>query len=1122
MRPSLLISLALLAACSESGVKKVNSDPTVYITSHEDGDTVVAGEAETLRGQVGDPNHAVTDLAVSWLHDGAEVCTDSAPDESGVVSCAIAFETGGGQVALEVRDPDGAGATDRITLDVQPPEAPNSPPACAITAPESGTVGAEGELVTFTATASDPDSSPDALAVDWTSDKDGALGSSTPTSDGAVTFPTADLTVNTHVITLTVTDDAGETCATDTVFTVGTAPSLTIVAPTDGATLPHDEAVVFEATVADSEDLPTEVALSWASDIDGVFSTAGADSSGAATATADALSAGAHTVTVTATDTDGLYVNRTVAFVLNQAPEVTAVTIEPDPATNSDTLTCSAVATDPDGGTPALAYAWSGGATGPTLPLTSVVAASGDTIACTATATDDAGATAVGTASITLTNRNPEVALAIAPTAPTRLDTVTCTATVTEPDDDATTVAWTWTVDGAPVEAASPTDTTSTLASAFDVGDTVACTATADDGKTGVGTATATVTIENAAPVLTDAALLPATLYTNDTATASAAVTDPDGDSPTVTYAFSVDGTVVQDGPSPALDGAVFFDKGQSIAVVVTATDGTDSASASAGPITVQNSLPSAPEVSIDATERCPDGWSLMADGVRCVDVIDTEVTSWYAANAECEALSGTLASITSAEDNAQVLAMASDLIHDAIWIGFSDEGSDGDWYWVGGEASGYTNWRTGGGHPPEPNGGTIENCAEMYHPAGTEPTFAGFWNDSTCGATAHNGGYACQVDADDPELICQVDTPSADADGDSVTYTVAWDVDGLPFEAAETTDLPGDTVPAAALGSIETWTCTVTPNDGTGDGASASATHDRMDLGCTDATFDGRVYSFCTAPLEWADAEDACVAKGGHLATVRGDAQYAWLKATSEGVWAKDDGGIWWIGYNDIAVEGEFVWSSGSASAYTDWAPDEPNNSYGGGPENCTTMKHHDKPDGWNDLPCTGWEISSQGFICEAVPPEPCPGGSADISSYEDLAPYLDCTELDGLSFHMTSGITEVELPRLETVAGSVYFHQNADIARVSLPELSAVDGYVYFHQNADLRDIALPNLETVGEYLYFHGNEALETLELTDSLTTVGSYIHLVNSPLLCAPDLDWSSISSSVDISGLGGCD
>jgi len=36
------------------------------------------------------------------------------------------------------------------------------------------------------------------------------------------------------------------------------------------------------------------------------------------------------------------------------------------------------------------------------------------------------------------------------------------------------------------------------------------------------------------------------------------------------------------------------------------------------------------------------------------------------------------------------------------------------------------------------------------------------------------------------------------------------------------------------------------------------------------------------------------------------------------------------------------------------------------------------------------------------------------------------------------------------------------------------------------------------------------------------VGSYIHLVNSPLLCPPDLDWSSISSSVDMSGLGGCD
>jgi len=54
------------------------------------------------------------------------------------------------------------------------------------------------------------------------------------------------------------------------------------------------------------------VTLSWESDLDGVFSTDAADSSGAVTVSIDTLSPGDHVVIVTATDTDGLYVTTTV------------------------------------------------------------------------------------------------------------------------------------------------------------------------------------------------------------------------------------------------------------------------------------------------------------------------------------------------------------------------------------------------------------------------------------------------------------------------------------------------------------------------------------------------------------------------------------------------------------------------------------------------------------------------------------------------------------------------------------------------------------------------------------------------------------------------------------------
>ena len=80
-------------------------------------------------------------------------------------------------------------------------------------------------------------------------------------------------------------------------------------------------------------------------------------------------------------------------------------------------------------------------------------------------------------------------------------------------------------------------------------------------------------------------------------------------------------------------------------------------------------------------------------------------------------------------------------------------------------------------------------------------------------------------------DLFCQIDQPSSDADGTSVAYSFAWEADGLiypddyssatgPTSSSQT----NDTVPAADTALAEEWTCTVTPNDGTDDGPSASA----------------------------------------------------------------------------------------------------------------------------------------------------------------------------------------------------------------------------------------------------------------------------------------------------------
>lgn len=62
---------------------------------------------------------------------------------------------------------------------------------------------------------------------------------------------------------------------------------------------------------------------------------------------------------------------------------------------------------------------------------------------------------------------------------------------------------------------------------------------------------------------------------------------------------------------------------------------------------------------------------------------------------------------------------------------------------------------------------------------------------------------------------------------------------------------------------------------------------------------------------------------------------------------------GTIWIGFNDEAVEGQFVWYDQSPVGFTNWAPGEPNNS--GGNEDCVQIYPGGaSPGTWNDLSCT------------------------------------------------------------------------------------------------------------------------------------------------------------------------
>ncbi|MFT4975491.1 MAG: hypothetical protein ACI8S6_001378, partial [Myxococcota bacterium] len=845
-----------------------NESPDAVITAPVVDGVYYSDQIITFTGLVSDEEDAATALLFYWESDRDGVLEPAASPNGEEVTSFATLSEGQHVIELYVEDSSGNIGSDNVIISVGPP---STPPTCVITGPADGTSVAEGASLLFEGEVDDIDIAEDLLDVVWESDIDGLLRDTTPSSDGSVGFSYSGLTVATHRVTMTVTDEVGETCSESIYVTVGTPPVLLVTAPTSGDIVNDGEDVFFQGTVSDGEDLPSDIALSWSSSIDGAFSTQGADSTGAIGFSYGGFSTGGHALTVRATDPDGLFTEATLnltvnalptaptvslspapaqtgdelraaasgsvdpdasgtvtysytwyedgslssastgatfpsaatekdrtykvvvtpsdgtgdgetgeaeititntapvvssvsvspstaavgdaltcsgsatdadgdsvsfsyawadgstgatytvvssddpgdtitctaeaadpdggaatatatATVLNTAPVVTGVSVLPTSADNDDTLTCSGSATDADGDTASFSYSWDNATTGASLgtgsslDLSTTSAASADTIRCTATAADPDGGTDSDSATLELENRAPTVSVSLSPDPAGRYDTLTCTASGSDPDGDSLTASFSWTVGGSAVSATSTAATSSTLAGAFLGGDEVVCTAEVDDSKGETDSDDDAVVITNQAPAISDITFSPDPFYTDDTLSVSATVTDDDGDSLTMTYAWYVGSSLVQSGSDSTLDGASWFDKDDEIYVVIAADDESEETSETSGTVAASNSAPTAPIVSI------------------------------------------------------------------------------------------------------------VPSAPEV-----------------------------------DEALTCVIDTDSTDADGDAVDYSMAWVVDGEIYEAdrdrvgPSTTTWTDDTVDSTDPIAGELWECTVTPSDSTDDGATAS-----------------------------------------------------------------------------------------------------------------------------------------------------------------------------------------------------------------------------------------------------------------------------------------------------------
>ena len=125
---------------------------------------------------------------------------------------------------------------------------------------------------------------------------------------------------------------------------------------------------------------------------------------------------------------------------------------------------------------------------------------------------------------------------------------------------------------------------------------------------------------------------------------------------------------------------------------------------------------------------------------------------------------------------------------------------------------------------------------------------------------------------------------------------------------------------------------------------------------GC-DLKINGSCYAHVDDSLNWNQAEDCCIAWGGHLASIHSNDTNTILNSIrNQNRWT-------WIGLSDTANDSVYVWTDGTQYDYENFSPGEPNSKNG---ESCFLF--WDGFPTWNDYYCTSSTYGSilTSYICQ------------------------------------------------------------------------------------------------------------------------------------------------------------
>gem|GEM_PF-1751894 len=455
-----------------------------------------------------------------------------------------------------------------------------------------------GVPIGFWAQASDPNHNYNELLCSWQAyDADNNEVAScdweAPDTDG---ISTCELTLSPDAVRVVaqVKDpfDAADLDEITITMIEDTPPDALIVSPVNSGVYYTDTLISFAAEVADQEDSPSELVLSWESSLEGVLPLEmTADSIGFASGST-ALSVGEHDIRLSVTDTAGNIVSDNVQIVVQEVNERPSCEINAPQDGASFTLGAmvlfEANAQDVNIPFDQLIVEWYSDKDAPLIdgvPLGNSVPSSTDGSLSFATTdlsqnihtismvvTDDQGETCTDSVLVSIQEEGiaPTIdELSITPVPAYNDSTLLCTATVSDPDSSyLSSYTWNNTTEGTSIGSNDPyTILDSSLGMP---GDVISCQLVVED-SVGQDSQAAMISLSNRDPNAT-VSVSPTTAANDELLTCMAITSDPDDENVQVSYSWTNGNQVLGSADTLQLDSSM-ASSGDTVTCTITATD---------------------------------------------------------------------------------------------------------------------------------------------------------------------------------------------------------------------------------------------------------------------------------------------------------------------------------------------------------------------------------------------------------------------------------------------------------------------------------------------------------------------------------------------------------------------